>query len=203
MLIIFIINSCASSKIVQQYKNPKTQSFEANKVLIIGLSPDMKLRQLFENRAVEALKKEDVRAVKSIDFFKSSFTKNKQSLEELNTVENQLLEAGFDAILFTKIIGKTSKMSFIKSFTNYTRQFQNFEDYYINNQHIFQIDDTDDYIVYTTETSLFCICSGKERELLWQGQIEIVDKYKTNKNINKYLNKLLKALKENKLLVSI
>ncbi len=203
LFIIVSAISCSSSKMIQQYKNPETISFEANKVLVIGLSPDEDVRAVFEKRVVNNLEKENVRAVKSIDFFESSFTNNKHSLEELNSIEEQLLEAGFDAILFAKVTGKEDKVSIVQSYNNFAREFQTFEDYYFNNQHLYLNEEKESYTVYTTETSLYCICPGKERELLWRGEIEVVDADNVNRNINKYLNILFKGLKENQLLVSV
>ncbi|NER16823.1 hypothetical protein [Spongiivirga citrea] len=205
LLLIFAITmliSCSSSKMVQQYKNPETVSFEANKVLVIGITPDEDVREIFEKRVVKSLEKQNVRAVKSIDFFESSFTNNKQSLEQLNNIENQLLDAGFDAILFAKVIGKEDKVSIIQSYNNLGREFHTFEDYYFSNQHLYLNEQKQSYTVYNTETSLYCICPGKERELLWRGEIEVVDADNVNRNINKYLNILFKGLKDNQLLVS-
>lgn len=204
LLTIITIASCSSSKMLQQYKNPETISFEANKVLVIGLSTDKEQRSLFEKRVVLALEKENVRAVKSIDFFESSFTSNVQSIQELNTIENQLLEAGFDAILFAKVTSKESRVTLVESYRNFAKNYQTFEDYYYGNQHLnFKEEHKERYQVYTTETSLYCICSEKKRELLWRAEIEVVDAEKVDRNINQYLHILLKGLRENQLLISV
>lgn len=203
VLVLAINISCSSSKMVQQYKNPDIPYFKSNKVLVIGLSSDAELRTKFEKKVVNAFEKEKVKAVKSIDFFESSFTNNKQSIKELNDIENQLLNAGFDAILFTRVIGKQTKVSIVQSYRNLANEHQNFEAYYFDNQYLNFEDEKESYVVYTTETSLYCICPGKERELLWRGEIEIVDRDNMNRNINKYLNVLLKGLIENQLLVTL
>ena len=194
--------NCSSSKIIQQYKNPDTTSFEANKTLVVGVSSDVQLRTMFEKKVVNALEKENVRAVKSMDFFESSFMNNKQSMEELNHIENKLLDAGFDAILFAKITGRESKVSIVQSYYDLAREFKTFEDYYYRNQYLYFKGDEESYMVYTTETSLYCICPGKDRELLWWGEIEIVDAERVNRNINQYLKILLKELRENQLLIT-
>jgi ribosomal protein S17E len=201
LLLSTLYTGCSSTKLTQQYKNPDTSNFEANKVLVIGISADSEGRRTYEKAMVEALEKEGVIAVKSIDFFEKAFTHNNQSLQQLNAIENRLLEAGFDAILFTKIIGKESRVTMVDSYREFARKYQSFEDYYYGNQHIYFKEKEERYQVYTTETSLFCICPGKERELLWRGEIEVVDADKVNRNINSYITILLKALKENKLLV--
>jgi 2-phosphoglycerate kinase len=77
---------------IQQYKNPVVLSFKANKVLVIVVSSDKELRAIFEKRVVNALEKENVNAVKSIDFFEAEFRSNKQSMEQLNKREIKIVE---------------------------------------------------------------------------------------------------------------
>ena len=103
VLILWVVSGCSSTKLVQQYKNPDTVNFEANKVLVVGISADAELRRTYEKKMTEDLDKQGVIAVKSIDFFETSFTDNKKSLAQLDNIEQRLLNAGFDAILFTKV----------------------------------------------------------------------------------------------------
>ncbi|WP_432410121.1 hypothetical protein [Rasiella sp. SM2506] len=203
IIIIFssLLFGCGSTKLTQQYKNPDTNNFQANKVLIVGITADKDLRRAYEKEVVESLEKEDVIAVKSIVFFEQSFTDNKQSLQQLNEIENRLLEAGFDAILFTKITGNESRMTVVDSYRNFAKNYQSYSDYYYGNQNLYFKQEQERYQVYTTETSLYCICPGKERELLWRGEIEVVDADKVNRNINSYINILFDTLKENTLLL--
>ncbi len=201
MVLMFFILGCSSTKLVQQYKNPETVNFEAAKVLVVGISGDKDLRRTYEKQMVEELDKRDVNAVKSIDFFETSFTDNKKSIAELNKIEGQLLDAGFDAILFTKITATESRVTLVDAYRNFAKSYQTFEDYYYGNQHLYFKEQKERYQVYTTETSLYCICPGKERELLWRGEIEVVDANKVNRNISSYTAVLFKNLKENKILL--
>jgi len=201
LLVSFLLAGCGSAKLTQQYKNPDTVNFQANKVLVVGISTDKELRRTYEKKMVESLEKKEVIAVKSIDFFEKSFTDNKKSIKELNAIENRLLEAGFDAILFTKITGKESRVTIVDAYRNFATKYPTFEDYYYGNQHLYFKQQKEQYQVYTTETSLFCICPGKERELLWSGEIEVVDATKVNQNMHSYIQLLFKTLRENNLLL--
>ncbi|WP_432410063.1 hypothetical protein [Rasiella sp. SM2506] len=201
VVLAIIIAGCSSAKLVQQYKNPDAINFEANKVLVVGISADKDLRRAYEKKMTEALDKKGVIAVKSIDFFEKSFTDNKKSLVQLNTIENQLVEAGFDTVLFTKITGRESRVSVVNAYRDFSNNYPTFEDYYYGNQHLYFKEQQERYQVYTTETSLYCICPGKERELLWSGEIEVVDANKVNRNISSYITVLFKNLEENKLVL--
>ena len=112
-LIVIFCSGCSSSKLIKAYKNPETYTFEASKVLVIGMTANKELRSSFEKNVAEALEKENVNAVKSVDFFETSFTNRKQTIEELNALESQLLEAGFDAIVLTKVVGQQTKVPLI------------------------------------------------------------------------------------------
>lgn len=201
LLFFALFLGCNTTKLTQQFKNPETDVFQANKVLIVGITANKDVRRSFEKKMMESLEKNEVIAVKSIDFFEKSFTDNQQSLKQLNAIETKLLEAGFDAILFTKITNRESRVTVVDAYRNFSNNYPTFEDYYYGNQHVYFKEQQARYHVYTTETSLFCICPGKERELLWQGVIEVVDTTKVDKNITAYINILLKTLKENNLLI--
>ncbi len=200
LVFILVTFSCSTSQLVQQYTNPETPNFQANKVLVVAIASDAEIRRTFEKKAIEALDNKGVVAVKSIDFFEKSFTDNKKSIDQLDLIETQLLDAGFDAILVTKVIGQESKVSLVQSYRNFSKTYESFQDYYYNNQHIYVKEQTQNYMVYNTETSLFCICPGKERELIWSGNIDMTSTENIHKNINDYIKTLFKALGENHIL---
>ena len=201
-LIVIFCSGCSSSKLIKAYKNPEIYTFEASKVLVIGMTANKELRSSFEKNVAEALEKENVNAVKSVDFFETSFTNRKQTIEELNALESQLLEAGFDAIVLTKVVGQQTKVPLIAVYDAVEKGKHNtFDKYYYGNQNLFFDTELTHYIVYSTETSLYCICPGKERELLWQSTIEVAKSSNSKRNIKDYTKTLIKTLEDNNLLV--
>ena len=202
VLILFImITSCFSSKLVEEYKNPKLLSFDVHKVLVIFLTSDKELKAFFEKTVVRELKKENTNAVKSIGFFESEFISNIQSIEELDKIKKQLLKADFDAILFAKITGKESRINLLDTYRNVSNSYKILEANYYGNQDLYFKNQQEPYEVYITETKLFYISSEKKHSLLWRGKIEVVDKGNLNANMHHYLTVLKKCLRENKLLI--
>ena len=194
--------SCSTSKMVNQWKSPTTDVFEANKVLVIGMSSNQENRMAYEQKLVDIFNKKGVRAVKSIDFFEQSFTEAKQSENQLNEIEGQLLEAGFDAILFTTVTGSENKVTAVQSFKDIGNTLESFRDYYYSNQHVFYEEYTREiYQVYHTESALYCICPDKERELIWKGYIDIIDPQKIEKSVSDYVKVLMQELEQQQLLV--
>jgi len=203
-IIVFVLSismGCSSTKLIQEYKSPDTGIFEANKVLVVGISSDTEIRRSFEKKMVESLEKEKVIGVKSIDFFEQSFTDNKQSLSELSKIESQLLDAGFDAILLSTVIGKESRVNTLDALRNIAMDNRSFKDYYYENQEVYFNDTEQRYEVYITETSLFCICPGKVRELIWQGTIEVLDTESIDAMLKRYTKELFKNLETSEVLI--
>jgi len=198
---LILFTSCSSSKLVNEWQSPDAYNFEANKVLVVGITPDTELRRDFEKKVTNALDKKGVIAVESVDFFEKAFTNNEQSEAQLDAIEQQLLEAGFDAILFARVTGQESRTSLAQSYRSITNVADTFKDYYQTNQYIYANEQDEQYQVYQTETSVYCICPGKDRELLWQGEIEIVDAERVQKNIDDYVRILLHALEDRHLLI--
>ena len=71
---IFSLYGCSSSRLVDEYRNAETPNFQANKVLVVGLTSDPVLQRQFEYSLQQALETEDVIAVKSVDYFESTFS---------------------------------------------------------------------------------------------------------------------------------
>jgi len=201
-LIVFIFFGCSTSKMVNQWKDPATETFLANKVLVVGMTADKEIRRAFETELSQELEKNEVVAVRSIDFFESSFNNVKQSEADLNMLQQELLEKGFDAILLSKITGQYSKVTVVQAYRSFAKPYQSFRDYYYSNQHIYQREQSESYRVYISETSLFCICLEKERELLWRGQIEITAPSSSEKGISDFVKTLTAALKEKEILMT-
>ncbi|WP_339702419.1 hypothetical protein [uncultured Marixanthomonas sp.] len=201
-LTIFIFFGCSTSKMVNQWKDPATETFSANKVLVVGMTAENQLRRTFETELAQELEKNDMIAVRSIDFFESSFNNVKQSEADLNMLQQELLEKGFDAILLSKITGQYSKVIVVQAYRSFAKPYQSFRDYYYSNQHIYQREQSESYRVYISETSLFCICQEKERELLWRGQIDIPAPSTATKGISDFIKTLINALKEEQILIS-
>lgn len=195
------LSSCSTSRLVDEYVNPEMPNFQANKVLVVGLTPDNDLQRQFEYSLVQALEAEDVIAVKSVDYFGSTVNENIQFEDNLANIKKELLIAGFDAVLFSKVTGQESKVTIAQSYRNITKSFESFKDYYYKNRPVYGTEQMEDFAVYNTETSLYCLCPEKERDLIWRGKIDIVDPPATTKTIRDYVKTLVRTLKRNSLLI--
>ena len=200
-LFVVLISSCSSSRLVDEYINTDSPNFQATKVLVVGLTSDVGLQRQFEYSLVQSLEVQGLLAVKSVDYFESTVDENKQWEENLENIEKKLLKAGFDAVLFSKVTGQESKVTVAQSYRNLSKSFESFSDYYYENRPVYNSQEIENYPVYNTETSLYCLCPGEESDLIWRGQIDIVNPSGVQSTIIDYVKTLMRTFKKNKILV--
>lgn len=201
LLAVALCTSCSSTRLIDEWESEETPVYESNKVLVIGLNPDLEVRRVFEESLTQALEKENVIAVRSIDFFENIFQLQQTTEEELNLIESLILDAGFDSILFTRAMGYEEKVTLGQAYKNLSAEFNNYKDYYTNNKDLYNTNTSQSYKIYHTETVVFCICEGKERELLWKANIDIVNPAKSKRAINDYVRLLIKSLKKSEIVI--
>lgn len=168
--------------------------------MVVGLTPDGGLQRQFEYSMVKALEGRNVRAVKSVDLYGEPFTISENSDNQWEKFESELLAEGFDAVILSKITGQESKVSVRQSYRNLVRTFETFGDYYKENSSLPEVGQIEDYPVLNTETSLYCLCPERKIDLIWRGNINVVNSANSQKTIRDYIKTLVKTLKQNNLL---
>lgn len=196
-----IIMSCTSTQLVDNWKNPEISSYRPNKVLIIGITPNNEAREKYENQIKDEMESRGAEAVMSLNWADPSFGTEKMTEDDLNTLENDLLQNGFDTILLTKIIGVENKIAYKKNYDGYDETYKKFKDEYLMYQDIYYNPDYyNEYTVYHAETSMYCICPTKDRELIWKGYIDIVDPQSIDETVNDYVKLVIVVLEEQDLI---
>ncbi len=194
---LFVLMGCSSISLVENWKDPDTVLFYANKVLIVGMAQDADARTQFETLLQKEFEERNIEAWRSIDIFDVSFTDSKKSEKELDDVEQSLLDKDFDAILFTKIVGSEDRESFIKTISRWDYNQRRFNEDYLEHQGIYYDEGYyEKFTVYHAETTLYCICEGKERATIWRGVIEITDPANINKAIKDYTKLVVVAMED-------
>ena len=170
----FLAFSCSTTELVDNWKNPDIDTYHPNKVLLVGMTSNIKARQKFEKQLREECESRGIEAVMSHQFLNSSFTTEKKTEEELKALEDHLINNGFDTILFTKVIGIEDKIEYKKYYDGYDNTYRKFKEDYLKYQDAFYNPDYyNEYRVYHTETSMYCICPMKDRDLIWKGYIDV------------------------------
>ncbi len=201
LVLTVLIFGCSSSRLVDDYLDGNSQHFQAKKVLILGVTLDSVMQRQFEYSLQQALEVEGVVAIKSVDFFPTSFSGSNQTEEDLQHIENQLFNTDFDAVIFSKLTGQSSQLSIGQSYRNLSKSWESFRDHYGTNASVYSLEEVEEYPVYFTETSLYCVCPQRERDLIWRGKINIVNPSGSASVIRDYVKLIVKTLKSHNLLV--
>lgn len=194
---LLLLMGCSSTRLVSTWKNPDIVLFDAYQVLIVGMVQDDSARMEFESRFADALKNQGVDAMRSIDLFDVEFTSSQRSEQELEEVEQQLLDKGFDAILFTKVVGTENRRTFREHINEVDKMLMRFSTDYLEHQEIYYDPEYyDTFNIYHAETSLYCICVGKEIELVWRGEVDVTEPTNVDKAIDSYVKLVTKSMGE-------
>lgn len=199
LLALLLLAACGSTQLVEEWKNPATATFSPNKVLVIGMTPNVKIRRSYESAVVASFEKEGIVAVPSVDFFESKFHSGKRKQKDLDAVETDLMEKGFDVVLITQLMSTQEKVTYLETHRE-PLMHSNFKEYYLHHQSIYNLSERSTYTIYHTHTSFYCLCPGKDRELLWSGGIDLSGPGDEHLIMNSFVKVLTKALKEEKLL---
>ncbi|MEX0290976.1 MAG: hypothetical protein AB3N14_17870 [Flavobacteriaceae bacterium] len=201
LISLIALAGCSSVSLVENWKNPDIVLFDAHKVLIVGMTPNESARTSFETKLKQEFTKRDVEAMRSLDVFDISFTDTRKTEEELDEVEQSLLDKGFDAILFTKITGSEDRQSFMKTISKWDNYRGRFNDDYLGHQDIYYDEGYyDTFTVYHAQTTLYCICEGKERAMIWRGSIDITDPENIEKSVRDYIKLVVFSMEEQDLI---
>ena len=200
-IIVVAFNCCTTTQLVEYWKNPEIDSLSLSKVLIIGMTPNLEARDKFEELLKKELESRNIDAVPSLDIFEPKFRMEGKTEEELKLIENVLTANFYDAVIYTKVVGVEDRKIFSEKYKEKKYLDVEFKEDYYNHREVLEAPNYyEKYKIYKAETSLYCICPTKERELIWKGYIDIIDPKSIEETVNDYVNLLVLALEEQKLI---
>ena len=197
ILLLTALYACDSTQLRDRWISPDASDYTLQKVFIVGLTNNEVAKAQFEKKLQKQLIERGVEASISLDKFDADFLESKKTNDELNALEHQLIQEGFDAVIFTKVAGIKNKIQYKKDYTNFDKNHKKFnEDFLMYQDQVFNPDAYQEYQVYNAETSVYCLCPTKDRTLIWKGYIDIVDPENIDQTVNDY-SKLLILVLEN------
>jgi hypothetical protein len=195
-VVVGIIGCCAaSSRIVNEWTNSDHSLPRFRKMLVIAVSKSPGIRRTFEDEFVAKLKAAGVDAAPSYRYIP----------EEGQTAEARMLEtvkhAGADAAIITRLVRMEKKTEVTPGFYRPAPAvtFGFYRGYsaawlgYYDPPTIYQRD------IYISEANLYDLTKN---QLVWSGTVQTVDPSDINKEIKRYVDTVIKALKSKNLLPS-
>ena len=197
-LVVFVLAlaaaGCASTRVVHQWSNPDVPSARFKKFMVMAISKQPGIRRSFEDEFVAKLKAMGVDAVPSYGFITEDGPVEEPRLRE--TVER----AGADATLVTRFVRVERKYS-VDAGYYYPPPLVGFGFYrgytaawlgYYEPATVYPYD------VFISETNLY---DTAKNQLIWSGTVETLPE-SISKDISRYVDTVLKALKEKNLLAA-
>lgn len=199
-LVIFTVLffGCNSTQLAENWKNPEIDRYAPAKVFVVGLNSNIEARQKFESQLKAKLEQRGSEAVMSLDFLEPQFRTERMTENELKTLESNLIDAGFDTVIFSKVIGVEDKIVYKENYKETNKRFK--DDYLKYQDQFYNPEDYNEYKIYYAETSMFCICPTKDRELIWKGYINITDPVSIEKTVTEYVNLVIAVLEDQQLI---
>ena len=165
LLVVFLIISCSSTKIVSSWREPNKEITINNldKVLVVALFKSETNAHKAEDQMVGYLKG---KGIQSYNYFTSSF--NKKNEEAIRT---KIKNDGFDGAVTMRLIDVDKEKIYIQSETNfYPEYYRDFSGYYFNR---WNYSKTPGYYsttkIFTVEINVYSI---KMDKIIWSALTE-------------------------------
>ena len=197
VLLALLFFNCSSTSLTKHWINPNYTTFIPKNILVIGVTPDLNVRKIFEFQLIRELNARQVNALQSHVVFEESFQDSKKTEAEIEAQLNKLISAGYDAILISVVKAVENNVSYSgKSYTldyrlrKFIGYYLAYQDAYFNQEYY------DSYNVYTIETSLYSLKKDSNKSRIWSSTYDIVDPTNTRKSTNHYIKKIIKSLEK-------
>lgn len=198
LLLLFFIffTACTTARLVESHSPYRAEKPKIEKIFIIGMTPLSEFRESFETLLQKEFKKHNVEAVTSFSVLEGKLAPGDSTEQQLNNLEKYLLEEGYNTVLLSKIVQVESHKDLRTSLYSLRGSYRSFKSDYYSNQGIFLEDDIDsDSKIYHTETSIYTLPKNRQRELLWQGEIDLKNPKRIRRSIKEYVDLLISRLK--------
>ena len=195
LAVALLATGCGSTRIVNQWSSPDYVAPRFNRILVIGVSKQSSIRRTLEDEFVAKLKATGVDAVPSYRYIPEDGPVDEARLQAA------VKQANADATLVTRLVQVEKKTRVSPGFYQPApaATFGFYPGYagawfgYYEPPTVYQYD------VYTSETTLYDM---KRNQLVWSGTVETEAPSDVRKEISRYVDAVIKALKSKNLLAA-
>jgi len=193
--------SCSTTRFADSWRNPEYVNYQPSKVLILGITPDLTARKLYEEKLSSVLEKRGINASESLEVFKPSFTDLKQSEIEIDAQIVSLSKEDFDAIIISTVKEYDEMVFYSNDMFRDDYNLRRFEPYYYNYQGVyFNNRIYEEYKVYHIEILLYDLTRNTEKSLVWVASYDIIDPQRINSAIKDCVVEIVKSLENEKII---
>ena len=128
LLFLFLINSCASSKITGEWKDPQFENKKYTNILVIGVAKQPDRRKFYEDEFAKQLRRQGVMAISSHTIIP------RDKMQDKDTIVKSIEGLNVDGVIITRLQGVKE----VKEFTHGSSYqvpygyYNNMHEYYDN-----------------------------------------------------------------------
>ena len=185
---------CSSSRIINQWSNPDYQTPRFQRIMVIGITKQPSIRRAFEDEFIARLKAKGVDAVPSYLVIPEDGPVDEARLNEA------VRQANADATITTRLVQVEKKTQVSPGVYGpgpapygFYRGYAGAWWGYYEPATVYQYD------VYISETSLYDV---QKNQLVWSGTVQTQDPGDIRKEIARYVDVVIDALKDRNLLAA-
>ncbi|MBL7921995.1 MAG: hypothetical protein JNJ40_16895 [Bacteroidia bacterium] len=200
---LVLLSSCTpTTQITGSWKNPKQTSTDIQSVFIAALTGNIVVKSTLENNISEALNKENIASIKSVDEFPPGLLKDSIPKE---VIMDKIKKKNHQAILTISLLKKKTESRYIRGSTAYAPMsrfgyYDNFYGYYsywspyAYSPGYYVNDD-----VYYLETNLY---NSKTEALIWSAQSKTYSYDGLSSFSKTFAKVIVKKMKEDGIVIS-
>lgn len=158
-------------------------------------------RNLVEERLVIKFKEKGIEAIKSKDYFPSNGS-HFISKQDIESSEDDLIEKGFTTIIISKLVRTDERKTILQTILKLMKSYNSFDNDGDYSDYSFNESINDKYIIYNTETAIYCICPDRDKSLIWNTTIELKKHNSVTRDIKRFTNYLFAQIDSDLLLVN-
>ena len=197
LLSVVLLSSCSSIRVVDSWKNDEVLSFKPQKILVLGVTDNLTARKIFESKLAEEFERRNISASESTEVFDVSFTNSEKTNDEIDRMEGQLKDKGFDAVIISVVKGVDENRNYSNGYYTVNYNWRRFGRYYYRYQNIYYNPGYyNEFKTYHVETSIYNVKEDDKKSLVWVGALDIVDPQNISDTVNEYVAKIVQQLEK-------
>ena len=194
LLFLFLLNSCASSKITGEWKDPQLGNKQYTHILVIGVAKQPDRREFYEDEFVKQLNRQGVMAIASHTIIP------RDKMQDKDTIVKSIEGLNVDGVLITRLQGvkEQRQMTPASTYQMPYGYYTNMYDYYNSSFSIapsVSVAETHEYL--QLETNLYDAATEK---LVYSITTDTFIRQKYQSRIVAYIETVVGRLKSNNLL---
>jgi hypothetical protein len=194
LILLFLVNSCASSKITGEWKDPQLGNTKYSHILVIGVAKQPDRREFYEDEFAKQLTSQGVMAIASHTIIP------RDKMQDKDAIKKSIQGLQTDGVIVTRLQGikQQKQVPYGRTYQVPYGYYNNMYDYYDSSYSLapaVSYADTEEYL--QLESNLY---DAKTEKLVYSIVTDTFIRQKFDSRIKAYIETVVRQLKSNNLL---